>query len=103
MAKPLGATCKIVHVHDYFEPNIGYIVEQTIKELGERFKNEDVTIEQLHRAEIIEGLEGFVKTYKPDVLAMAIHEKSFLGNIFDTSITRHFIQEAKLPMLTFKK
>ena len=103
MAKPLGAACKIVHVHDYFEPNIGHIVEQTIKELGERFKNEDVTIEQLHRAEIIEGLEGFVKTYKPDVLAMAIHEKSFLGNIFDTSITRHFIQEAKLPMLTFKK
>jgi nucleotide-binding universal stress UspA family protein len=103
MAKPLGATCKVVHIHDYFEPNIGHIIEETIKELEEKFKNEDVTIQQLHRANIIEGLEGYIKTYDPDVLSMAIHEKSFLSTIFDTSITRHFIQEAKLPMLTFKK
>ena len=102
-AKPLGATCKVVHIHDYFEPNIGHFVEETIKELEEKFKNDDITIQQLHRADIIEGLETYIKTYNPDVLAMAIHEKSFLSNIFDTSITRHFIQEAKLPMLTFKK
>jgi nucleotide-binding universal stress UspA family protein len=103
MAKPLGASCKVVHIHDYFEPNVGHILEETIKELEEKFKNEDVTIQQLHRANIIEGLEGYIKTYYPDILAMAIHEKSFLSTIFDTSITRHFIQEAKLPMLTFKK
>ncbi len=103
MAKPLGASCKVVHIHDYFEPNVGHILEETIKELEEKFKNEDVTIQQFHRADIIEGLEGYIKTYDPDILAMAIHEKSFLSSIFDTSITRHFIQEAKLPMLTFKK
>ena len=103
LAKPLGASCKVVHIHDYFEPNIGHIIEETIKELEERFKNEDISIQQFHRAEIIEGLETYIKTYKPDVLAMAIHEKSFLDNLFDTSITKHFIQEAKLPMLTFKK
>lgn len=103
MAKPLGATCKVVHIHDYFEPNIGHIIEETIKELEEKFKNEDITVQQFHRADIIEGLEGYIKTYDPDILAMAIHEKSFLDSIFDTSITRHFIQEAKLPMLTFKK
>ena len=103
ITKPLGASCKVVHIHDYFEPNIGHFVEETIKELEERFKNEDVTIQQFHRAEIIEGLESYIKTYNPDVLAMAIHEKSFLSKIFDTSITRHFIQEIKLPMLTFKK
>ena len=103
MAKPLGAACKVVHIHDYFEPNIGHIIEETVKELEEKFKNEEISVQQLYRAEIIEGLEGYIKTYKPDVLAMAIHEKSFLSNIFDTSITRHFIQEGKLPMLTFQK
>jgi nucleotide-binding universal stress UspA family protein len=103
LAKPLGAACKVVHVHENFEPNIGHIIEETIKELEEKFMNEDITIQQLQRDDIIEGLEAYIKTYKPDVLAMAIHEKSFLSNIFDTSITRHFIQEAKLPMLTFKK
>ena len=103
MVKPLGAACKVVHIHDYFEPNIGHIIEETVKELEEKFKNEEISVQQLYRAEIIEGLEGYIKTYKPDVLAMAIHEKSFLSNIFDTSITRHFIQEGKLPMLTFQK
>lgn len=103
ITKPLGATCKVVHIHDYFEPNIGHIVEETVKELEEKFKNEDITVQQFHRADIIEGLESYLKTYKPDVLAMAIHEKSFLDNIFDTSITRHFIQEGKLPMFTFQK
>ncbi len=103
VAKPLGATCKVIHIHEYFEPNVGHIVEETIKELEKKFENEDVTIQQIHRSDIIEGLEAYIKTYKPDVLAMAIHEKSFLSNIFNTSITRHFIQEAQLPMLTFKK
>ena len=103
IAKPLGATCKVVHIHEYFEPNIGHFVEETIKELEEKFKNEDVIIQQFHRENIIEGLEAYIKTYKPDVLAMAIHEKSFLSSIFDPSISRHFIQETKLPMLTFKK
>jgi nucleotide-binding universal stress UspA family protein len=101
MAKPLGASCKVVHIHDYFEPNIGHIVEETIKELEAKFKNEDITVQQLHRAEIIDGLEGYIKTYKPDVLAMAIHEKSFLSNIFDTSITRQFYPRSQITDADF--
>lgn len=103
IAKPLGATCKVVHIHEEFEPNIGHIVEETIKELENKYKNEDVTVQQFHRDDTIEGLEVYMKNYKPDVLAMAIHEKSFLDNIFTTSISQHFIQAAKIPMLTFKK
>jgi nucleotide-binding universal stress UspA family protein len=103
IAKPLGATCKVVHIHEEFEPNIGHIVEETIKELETKFKDEDVTVQQFHRTDTIEGLETYIKTYEPDVLAIAIHDKSFLDNIFTTSISQHFIQEAKIPILTFKK
>ena len=103
IAKFLGATCKVVHIHEAFEPNIGHIVEETIKDLENKFKNEDVTVQQFHRDDTIEGIETYIKTYEPNVLAMAIHEKSFLDNIFSTSVTQHFIQEAKIPMLTFKK
>lgn len=102
-AKFLGATCKVMHVHEGFEPNIGHIVEETIKDLENKFKDEDVTVQQFHRDDTIEGIETYIKTYAPDVLAMAIHEKSFLDNIFSTSVTQHFIQAAKIPMLTFKK
>lgn len=103
IAKPLGATCKVVHIHEEFEPNIGHAIEETIKELENKFKNEDVTVQQFRRDDTIEGLEAYMKTYEPNVLAMAIHEKSFLDNIFSTSVSQHFIQAAKIPMLTFKK
>ena len=103
IAKPLGATCKVIHIHEEFEPNIGHIVEETIRELETNFKEDDVTVQQFHRDDTIEGLETYMKTYEPDILALAIHEKSFLDNIFSTSISNHFIQEAKIPILTFKK
>jgi nucleotide-binding universal stress UspA family protein len=103
IAKPLGATCKVIHIHEEFEPNIGHIVEETIKELETKFKDDDITVQQFHRDDTIEGLETYIKTYQPDVLAMAIHEKTFLESIFSSSKSQHFIQEAKIPMLTFKK
>ncbi len=103
MAKPLGASCKVVHIHEKFEPNIGHIIEETIKEIEDKFKNKDIKIMQLKRDDIVDGLESYIKTYKPDLLALAVHEKSFLRKILDTSITQHFIQEGKLPMFTFKK
>lgn len=103
IAKPLGATCKVIHIHEEFEPNVGHIVEATIGELEKAFKNDDVTVQQFYRSDTIKGLETYMKNYQPDVLAMAIHEKSFLDSIFSSSISQHFIQEAKIPMLTFKK
>jgi nucleotide-binding universal stress UspA family protein len=102
-AKPLQATCKVIHIHDYFELNVGHAVQEMVHYLEDEFENEDITFKHVNRADIIEGLETYIRTHKPDVLALAIQEKSFLSKIFETSVTKHFIQEAKLPILTFKK
>ena len=103
LAEPFGAKCKVVHIHDYFEMNVGHRIEETAHQIDDVFDDDEVSVKTLHRANIIEGLETYIRTYKPDVLAMAIHEKSFFDRIFDTSITKHFVQEAHLPMLTFRK
>lgn len=103
IAKPLGASCKVVHIHENIEPTIKPMVEEIILDLEKKFETEEVSVKQLHHSDIIEGLESYIKICQPEVLALAIHEKSFLNSIFDTSISRHFIQEAKLPLLTFKK
>jgi nucleotide-binding universal stress UspA family protein len=103
IAKSLFAICKVVHVHEYFEPNVGHQIEAMVSFLEEEFENEDVTFKNLNRADIIEGLETYIKTHKPDVLALAVHEKSLFSKLFDTSITKHFVQEAKFPILTFRK
>ncbi|MES2519950.1 MAG: universal stress protein [Bacteroidota bacterium] len=102
-AKPLEATCKVVHVHDYFELNVGHSVREMVHYLESEFENEDISFKHIDRSDIIDGLETYIKTHKPDVLALAVHEKSFFEKIFDTSVTKHFVQEATLPILTFKK
>jgi nucleotide-binding universal stress UspA family protein len=103
LAEPFGAKCKVVHIHDYFEMNAGHRIEETAHQINNVFEDEDVAVKTLNRSSIIEGLETYIRTHKPDVLALAIREKSFFESIFDTSITKHFVQEAHLPILTFRK
>jgi nucleotide-binding universal stress UspA family protein len=103
ITKALHAACKVVHIHDYYELNVGHQIEAMVSFLEDEFENEDVTFKHLTRADIVEGLETYIRTHKPDVLAMAVHEKSLFSKIFDTSVTKHFVQEGKLPLLTFRK
>jgi hypothetical protein len=103
IAKPFGAKCKIVHIHDYFEMNIAHHIEQTVHQLGEAFDEELLSVKNLNRANVVEGLETYIKNHKPDVLALAIHDKSIFSQIFDTSVTNYFVQNSHLPILTFRK
>jgi nucleotide-binding universal stress UspA family protein len=103
MAQPLGATCKVIHVHDYFELNVDQTVKETVADLKDEFQNFDISFKDINREEIVKGLDTYVRTHKPDVLALAVYEKSFFSKIFNSSISEHFVQEAKLPMLFIRK
>lgn len=103
LAKPLEAICKVVHIHDYFEEPTARDILQKVNNLQYAFDEENVSFKSVNYVDIIQGLENYIHSYKPDVLALAIHEKSFLSKIFDASVSKHFIQEAKLPILTFRK
>jgi nucleotide-binding universal stress UspA family protein len=102
-AQYLVATCNVVHIHEYYDYKSERIMKEMIADLEKEFKGNDITFKNFHRQDIVKALENYIKTHKPDVLAMAVHEKSFLSNLFFTSISKHFIQEAKLPMLIFRK
>ena len=103
IAKPLGATCKVVHIHEYFEMNVNQTIQEKVSDLEAEFENDDITFKDINREDIVEGLETYINTHKPDVLALGVYEKSFLSKIFDSSISKHFVLEAKLPMLIFRK
>jgi nucleotide-binding universal stress UspA family protein len=102
MASPLGATCKVVHVHEYFEPKIGDEIQEKIEELEHYFKKENISFKEINRFEIIKGLENYIEGYNPDVIAFAIHHKSFLQKLFLTSVSGHFLEKANRPILTFR-
>jgi nucleotide-binding universal stress UspA family protein len=103
IARSLYAHCNVLHLHDYFELNVGHQVEAMAGFLEDEFEKDDISVAHLKRQDILKGLETYVNTHKPDVLAMAVHDKSFFNRIFEKSITKHFVQEAKLPILTFRK
>lgn len=103
IAKPLGASCKVLHIHDYYEPSLVAEVKEMGENLKDKFMGEDISFRNLNRTDVVAALETYIETAKPDVLALAVHEKSVLSKIFDTSVTRHFVQKGKLPLLTFRK
>jgi nucleotide-binding universal stress UspA family protein len=101
--EPLEVFCKVIHVNEYIDLNSRQKVKETVNSLKSEFEYDDVFIRNIDRSDVIEGLESYIETFRPDVLAMAIHEKSLLNKIFEPSITKHFVQGAKLAMLTFRK
>ena len=104
IARPLGATCKVIHIHDYYEVISNQTVKEIVTELNYEFvEDDDVTTKNINRQEVYDGLKTYVRTHKPDVLALAVHHKSFLSKIFDRSITEHFVQKGNIPLLTFRK
>jgi nucleotide-binding universal stress UspA family protein len=104
IARPLGATCKVIHIHDYYEDLSNRKVKAMVSELNNEFEDDDgVTIKNIDRQEVYDGLKTYVTTNKPDVLALAVYHKSFLSKIFERSITEHFIQKGNIPLLTFRK
>ncbi len=103
IAKPLGATCEIVHIQSYFDVKAEQNTQKMVNVLEGEFENEDVSINNINYLGVVDGLEAYIETNKPDVLALGVYDKSFFTKIFDSSISHHFVQQAKLPLLTFKK
>lgn len=100
---PLGASCKVIHIHEYFDEEVNKKSTETIAELNKEFEGSNITFKDLNRKEIVAGIATYTKTHKPDVLALAVYEKSIFSNLFNSSISKHFLEEAKIPMLIFKK
>ncbi len=100
---PLGASCKVIHIHDFFDNDVKQKSAETMADLTKEFEGNNITFKDLNRKEIVEGIETYTKNQKPDVLALAIYEKTIFSNLFNSSITKHFVEESKIPMLIFKK
>ncbi len=100
---PLDSKCNIIHIHEKYEINAGHHIETMLSYLQDTFEHEKATFGEYKSNDVIEGLEKYLKIHKPDVLAMATHEKSFIDKLFEKSVSKHFIQEANLPILCFKK
>ena len=53
--------------------------------------------------EVVYGIEKFVKSFKPDILAMFTVKRNFFDKIFDGSLTEEVACSTSIPLLTLKK
>lgn len=103
IALSIDAICNVIHIHENFELNVMGEVEKQVSDLKNEFVDENISFKNIKASSIISALDKYIELHKPDAIAMAMHEKSFLSKLFDTSISNHFVQEGSLPLLTFKK
>lgn len=103
IAKPLGTTFEVVHIHSYFDLSDAAQSKKMVTALESEFENEDVTFKKVNNFGIIGGLEKYIRNKKADVLALAVYEKSLLEPLFSSSVSQYFVKEAQLPVLTFRK
>jgi nucleotide-binding universal stress UspA family protein len=101
--KPLGAQGQVLHIHESFAPNVGHVKEVAMAGLAENFEKEEMTFKKLKREDIVEGLETYLQHHHFDALALAVHDKGFWDSILSPSVTKHFVQQARLAMFFFKK
>lgn len=102
-SKLMGAQTKVVHFHELYEPNIGHADQAHKNILKEQFRAEDISFINLTRNDATDGIEQYIENQKPDVLALAMHDRGFWSGLFHSSTTRHFALTAKSPLLVIHK
>ena len=95
--------CKVIHIHDFLNLKSGSTVKESMGSLRQEYVDENVHVRNMNRTNIIEGLELYIKLNQPDVLSLAIDEKLMFEKIFEPSVTKYFVQNPQLPILTFRK
>jgi nucleotide-binding universal stress UspA family protein len=101
--KPFNIRCKILHIHDRVELNVGHQIEAMASYLADTFENENIEVANLHRNSVIDGLETYIKNQKPDILALSRHHHTLLDRLFESSVTKHFTYTSHVPLLVFSK
>jgi len=108
-AKVFNASIEIFHVFPSFPQWIDPSkenIEKINEELNEIYHGQkfNIHVVQTYKEnDIVNGIEKFVSSFKPDVLAMFTVKRSFFDKLFDASRTEEFALSTNIPLLTLKK
>lgn len=94
------ATCELVHINENPNTFAKNKMEAIVEQLAE---NNKFSIRTVVGKNVEEALNSYIKIYTPDVLVLGHYSKTFLEKLFEPSLTKYFVQEAKLPLLVVNK
>jgi nucleotide-binding universal stress UspA family protein len=99
LAISLNARLHVLHI----TRNNEIITAQKMEKLESLYADESIYFSHQYRDSVIEGLEKYVETRKPDALILATLDRDFFQGIFHKSVTRHMALTAKVPLVVLHK
>ncbi|GAB4134147.1 MAG: universal stress protein [Raineya sp.] len=107
-AKLFEAKLQLVHVYPNYPEMIKldtFPNKKFVEELKEKLHYDNIELFFIHtdsENDVHRGLKEFVRIYKPDMVVMFTHKRSFWDKIFDGSHTEEVVYTTQVPLLAVK-
>jgi len=107
-AKLFDAKLQLVHVYPNYPEMIKldtFPNKKFVEELRAKLNYENMELFFMHTSsenDVHGGLKEFVRVYKPDMMVMFTHKRSFWNKIFDGSRTEEVVYTTQVPLLAIK-
>jgi nucleotide-binding universal stress UspA family protein len=95
---PLQAQVSVVHVQNRPEADPA-AEEQALEDINRAFPGNAFAFAEIRQQDVAAGLEAFVRENQMDVLALASRDRSFLEDLFHTSVTDKLANHPAVPLL----
>ena len=100
--KIMGANLTTLHIQGEYEPEI-FPSQKIIHQIKESLGNDSVRFENLHREDIVEGIEKYLKSQQPDALVVAHEDKSWFERFLYKSVLSKLTFNSQIPVLILQK
>jgi nucleotide-binding universal stress UspA family protein len=97
-ARPFGAGITLVHVNREYQEDIAS-QQKRLADIRRQFPEQPLPLFTLEDKQVALGLETFIRENQADLIAVGIHERSFLEYLFHSSVTEQLAYHTSIPLL----
>jgi len=104
LGERLQSALEVVHVAPVTnEEEEDAFIDTIVDSFEDAYDSVRITFRHLTAESISEGIESYVRAHSPDAIVLAHRDRSFVQNLFHTSLIRHLSLTTKRPMLVIPK
>ena len=97
-ARPFGAGVALVHVDRGHQGDMASRQER-MADIRRRFPEQPLPLFTLEEKQVAQELETFIRENQADLIAVGIHERSYLEYLFHSSVTEQLAFHTSIPLL----
>jgi nucleotide-binding universal stress UspA family protein len=97
-ARSFGAGIALVHVNRQHQGDRSS-QEKRLADIRRQFPEQPLPLVTLEEKQVALGLETFIRENQADLIAVGIHERSFLEYLFHSSVTEQLAYHTAIPLL----